>query len=98
MSETLQVPIQYIETMLPACYGGRDLTTSDRFQPGFQKCVTLAQYRGDSFFTDPPTIWLPRSKARHPDSAELSVPRRAGRIHPRRWRTDRAAGTRTARS
>ena len=36
MSDSLQVPIEHIEAMLPACYGGRDLTTSDRFQPGFR--------------------------------------------------------------
>jgi hypothetical protein len=75
MPDSLQVPIQYIETMLPACYGGRDLTTSDRFQPGFRNASHWLNYEAAiviiAFPPDEPAAakaiaaapWLPRWQA-----------------------------------
>src|SRR5438132_7309431 len=93
MSDSLQAPIRYIETMLPACYGGREPTTSDRFHPGCRNASHWLNREAATRAIWTRTRWAAPHAARAADAAPVG-----GRsvVHERRS-DQRVGGGATAR-
>src|SRR6185436_1322560 len=67
----LQVPLRYIETMLPARYGGRDRPASDRSHPGVRNASHWLNREAATRAIWTRTRWVAARVARAADPAPV---------------------------